>query len=58
MTLPQERGNEAEGRSRTVARTVRSTATATGMKREVMVRSAQGRWPNEALQRTRPLLRF
>lgn len=50
--------DEAEGRSRTAARTVRSTAAGTGTKREVMARSAQGRWPNEPLHVTAARERF
>ena len=50
--------DEAHGRYQTAARTGTSKAERTGIMREVLTGSALGRWPNNALQRTRPLLRF
>ena len=45
------RSDDAKGRYRPAARTVRTEAATQGMTREVVAGSTLGRWPNHALQR-------
>ena len=52
------RSDGAKGRYRTAARTVTSKVETNGTARAVVAGSTLGRWPNEALQQTRPLLRM
>lgn len=47
------RSDEAKSRYRIAKRTVRSEAEAKGTKREVVVGSARGLWPNISHQRDR-----
>ena len=52
------RPNEAKGLYQTATRTVRSEVAMNGTKREVVARSALGRWPNNPFHRIAALLRF